>query len=241
MTNIKEKIIGELVAEDYRTAAVFKKFGIDFCCNGNRSIADACTPEKIDSDLLVADLKEIFRMRPQITSDYQSWPLDLLINYIEKKHHRYVRTQLPVMQEYLEKICNVHGKNHPELLEIKELFAHSAMEFMVHMQKEEKVLFPYINKLVDIAMLKDAPISAAFGSVQNPIANMLQEHETEGERFRKIKALSNDYTMPADGCNTYRVTYSLLQEFENDLHLHIHLENNILFPKAIAMEQGVNN
>lgn len=241
MNNLKEKMIGEIVAEDYRTASVFKTYGIDFCCHGNRSIEEACVPQKINRENLESDLKKITKQRPQITSDFQSWPLDLLINYIEKKHHRYVRTQLPMLQEYLEKLCKVHGERHPELFEIKELFAHSSMEFMVHMQKEEKVLFPFIMKIADENAEKNPSVNAAFGSVAMPISSMMHDHDTEGERFRKIKELSDNYTTPADGCNTYRVAYSLLQEFENDLHLHIHLENNILFPKAIEIEAALKN
>ncbi|MEO5941876.1 MAG: iron-sulfur cluster repair di-iron protein [Ferruginibacter sp.] len=241
MNNLKEKMIGEIVAEDYRTASVFKNYGIDFCCHGNRSIEEACVPQKINREKLVSELKEITKQRPQITSDFQSWPLDLLINYIEKKHHRYVKSQLPVLQEYLEKLCKVHGDKHPELFEIKELFANSSTEFMVHMQKEEKVLFPFIMKMADQNTEKNLSVNAAFGSVAMPISSMMHDHDTEGERFRKIKELSDNYTTPDDGCNTYRVAYSLLQEFENDLHLHIHLENNILFPKAIEMEAGLKN
>lgn len=241
MTNLKEKMIGEIVAEDYRTAAIFKNHGIDFCCHGNRSINEACVPQKINKEKLIAALKDITKNRQQITSDFQSWPLDLLINYIEKKHHRYIRAQLPMLQEYLEKICKVHGQRHPELFEIRDLFVHSEMEFMVHMQKEEKVLFPFIIKMIEDSVEGHHTVNAAFDSVEMPIINMMHEHQTEGERFRKIKDLSNNYTTPDDGCNTYRVAYSLLQEFENDLHLHLHLENNILFPKAVEMEVALNN
>ncbi|MEO7044823.1 MAG: iron-sulfur cluster repair di-iron protein [Ferruginibacter sp.] len=241
MTNLKEKMIGEIVAEDYRTAAIFKNHGIDFCFNGNISIDEACMPQKINKEKLISALKDITKNRKQITSDFQSWPLDLLINYIEKKHHRYVRLQLPMLQEYLDKICKVHGESHPELFEIRDLFIHSEMELMVHMQKEEKVLFPFIMKMIEESAEGHLSINAAFGSLEMPISNMMHEHQTEGERFKKIKELSNNYTTPDDGCNTYRVAYSLLQEFENDLHLHLHLENNILFPKAVEMEAALND
>ncbi|MBS1496791.1 MAG: iron-sulfur cluster repair di-iron protein [Bacteroidetes bacterium] len=239
--NLKDKMIGEIVAEDYRTATVFKNYGIDFCCNGNRNIEEACASQKIKKEELISELKEITRQCTQITSDFQSWPPDLLINYIEKKHHRYVRAQVPVLQEYLAKLCKVHGSRHPELFEIQKLFAQSSMEFMVHMEKEEKVLFPYIINLSDENSDKNVLAKTAFGTVAMPISNMMHEHEAEGGRFRKIKELSKDYTAPDDACHTYGITYLLLQEFENDLLLHIHLENNILFPKAIEMEKALKN
>jgi regulator of cell morphogenesis and NO signaling len=162
--------------------------------------------------------------------------LDLLTDYIEKKHHRYVEAQIPVLNQYLAKLCRVHGDRHPELYKIKEHFIQSAGELTMHMKKEELVLFPFIRKMVR-AKHQNTPLDLPhFGTVQNPIQTMMKEHDNEGERFRQIAALSRGYAPPADACNTYRVTFSLLQEFEKDLHLHIHLENNILFPKAQALE-----
>ena len=172
----------------------------------------------------------------QIT-DYQSWPLDLLADYIEKKHHRYVQEKTLEIQPYLDKICKVHGERHPELLEIKEEFNASAGELAAHMKKEEMILFPFIRKMTK-AKLENTKVDAAhFGTVKNPIQMMMNEHTVEGNRFRKIEELSNNYTPPLDACNTYRVSFALLKEFEQDLHLHIHLENNILFPRAIEIEK----
>ena len=156
-----------------------------------------------------------------------------MTDYIEKKHHRYVEDKTQEIKPYLDKICSVHGEHHPELFEIRDQFIASAGELAAHMKKEEFILFPFIRKLAKARqenMLIDAP---SFGTVQNPIAMMHEEHNIEGDRFRKIEELSNHYTPPNDACNTYRVTLALLHEFEQDLHLHIHLENNILFPKAI--------
>lgn len=235
--NIHENnIIGELVANDYRTASVFKKYGIDFCCQGNRTIADACTAKKIDSKSVIMDLNHINQEQVGASTDYKSWPIDLLTDYIEKKHHRYVEDKTQEIKPYLDKICSVHGKHHPELFEIRDQFNASAGELATHMKKEEFILFPFIRKLAKAKqqnVIVDAP---AFGTIQNPIAMMHEEHTIEGDRFRKIEGLSNHYTPPNDACNTYRVTLALLQEFEQDLHLHIHLENNVLFPKAIEME-----
>ena len=236
--NIQDnQIIGELVAQDYRTASVFKQYGIDFCCQGNRTINDACKTNNIDEKMVIADLNELLQSKEEKTTDFQSWPIDLLADYIEKKHHRYVVEKVLEIIPYLDKICKVHGSRHPELLEINEHFNATASELAVHMKKEELVLFPFIREMVEAKQANRKPDAPHFGTVQNPIQMMMNEHTTEGERFRKIEELSNFYTPPQDACNTYRVTFALLKEFEQDLHLHIHLENNILFPKAAELEK----
>ena len=230
----ENSVIGELVAEDYRTAEVFAKYGIDFCCKGNQTIHDVCEKRKIDEKALVNDLSDIANSLENSAIDYQAWPIDLLADYIEKKHHRYVQDKTPAIQQYLTKVSAVHGKGHPELVEILESFNESAQMLAAHMKKEELILFPYIRKMF---VVPDNQVFVPnFGRVENPIAMMKEEHEAEGERFRRIAELTNNYTAPEDACNTFRVAYALLKEFEKDLHLHIHLENNILFPKAIAME-----
>ncbi|MBL0235671.1 MAG: iron-sulfur cluster repair di-iron protein [Saprospiraceae bacterium] len=233
----ENQIIGELVARDYRTASVFKKYSIDFCCQGNRTIEEACEKKNIDTKKVLEDLVAMMEAKSESTTDYQSWPLDLLADYIEKKHHRYVQEKTLEIQPYLDKICKVHGERHPELLKIKEEFNASACELAAHMKKEELILFPFIRKMTK-AKLENTKVDAAhFGTVKNPIQMMMNEHTVEGHRFMKIEELTNNYTPPQDACNTYRVSFALLKEFEQDLHLHIHLENNILFPKAIEIEK----
>ena len=236
----EDQIIGELVAQDYRTASVFKKYGIDFCCQGNRTISDACVSKQIDESVVVSDLNALLVAPSANTTDYSSWPLDLLVDYIEKKHHRYVVEKTVEIQPYLTKICSVHGERHPELFEIKEHFNATAEALAQHMKKEELILFPYVRRMVEAQHSNSKWESASFGTVQNPIAMMMEEHTTEGDRLRKIETLSNQYTPPSDACNTYKVAIALLKEFEQDLHLHIHLENNILFPKAIALEKELS-
>ncbi|WP_040253420.1 iron-sulfur cluster repair di-iron protein [Psychroserpens mesophilus] len=230
------KEIGEFVAEDYRTAAVFSKYNIDFCCNGNRTVDDACDKKGIDRTILMNEINTILNEKRGGTTDYKSWPLDLLVDYIEKKHHRYVEEKIPILRQFLNKLCRVHGERHPELYEINELFTSSAGDLASHMKKEELVLFPFIKQLVKAKLNCGAVKPPQFGTVENPIAMMKDEHGNEGERFRKIEALTDQYNPPADACNTYKVTFAMLKEFEKDLHLHIHLENNILFPKAIELE-----
>jgi regulator of cell morphogenesis and NO signaling len=232
-----QKQIGEYVAEDYRTAAVFSKYKIDFCCNGGRTIDEACQKKGLDSYQLLDELNVVLNNKGNQSIDYKSWPLDLLIDYIEKKHHRYVEEKIPVIRQFLDKLCRVHGERHPELLKINELFTDSAGDLAAHMKKEELILFPFIRKMVNATLDGKAIEAPHFGTVENPITMMKDEHDNEGERFRKIAELTDNYNPPSDACNTYKVTYAMLNEFEQDLHLHIHLENNILFPQALKLEQ----
>lgn len=230
------KTIGTIVADDYRTASVFSQRGIDFCCKGNRTIDEVCTKKGIDKFLLLEELERATLNNNNQNIDFKSWELDLLIDYIEKKHHRYVEEKIPQLLSFLIKLEQVHGEKHPELFEIKKLFKRSADELTQHMKKEELILFPFVKKMVEANRNNQAISNPGFGSVTNPIAMMMEEHENEGARFEKIVELSNNYTPPAEACNTYKVTFQMLQEFEADLHTHIHLENNILFPSAIFLQ-----
>ncbi|UFH34415.1 iron-sulfur cluster repair di-iron protein [Flavobacterium acetivorans] len=237
METLEQTTIGQYVAKDFRTAAIFSKYKIDFCCKGNRTIEEACENKNLDSHLILDEINSVLASKNENSIDFESWPLDLLVDYIEKTHHRYVEEKTQVLLPFLDKLCNVHGAVHPELFEINELFKGCAGELAQHMKKEELILFPFIKKMVKATITDELIEQAHFGSVENPIAMMKHEHEAEGDRFVKIATLTNNYTPPADGCNTYQVTFAMLQEFEQDLHKHIHLENNILFPKAAALEK----
>ena len=241
MNDTMEKTIGQLVAEDYRTAQVFKAHNIDFCCKGNRTLTEVSAKKGLNLEELLEELASVQSKDLENLPDFKTWPLDLLIDYVEKKHHRYVEKQIPVLQQYLNKLCKVHGVRHPELFNILEEFNTSAGELAMHMKKEELVLFPWIRKMVTKPTGTVTLEAPNFGTVSNPIQMMMQEHDNEGDRFRKISELSNTYTPPTDACNTYRVAFSLLQEFEEDLHRHIHLENNILFPKSEQLEKSLLN
>lgn len=234
--NVKD-IIGEVVAKDYRTAAVFKNHAIDFCCNGNRSIEEACRDLDVEASQLVDEIEVTLKQSSDKASDFHQWPLDLLADYIEKTHHRYCETKITEIKPYLEKIAQVHGDAHPELFEIQELFNQTAGQMSMHMKKEELIVFPFVKRLMKAKTSGEPYVQPRTGSIESPIEIMMDDHNEEGERFRKIRALSHDYTTPADGCNTYRVTLGLLEEFEQDLFQHIHLENNILFPKSIELEK----
>lgn len=237
METLEKITIGEYVAKDFRTAAIFSKYGIDFCCKGNRTIEEACEKKGVDTDQLMDQINTVLATKNDSAIDFKTWPLDLLADYIEKTHHRYVEEKTQILLPFLDKLCKVHGANHPELFEINELFIGCAGELAQHMKKEELMLFPFIKKMAKAALTEEQIAKPQFGTVKNPIAMMMQEHETEGDRFVKIAALTNNYTPPADGCSTFRVTYAMLADFEQDLHKHIHLENNILFPSAMLLEK----
>jgi len=240
MENNVNSTVGEIVTKDFRTVSVFTEYGIDFCCGGNKTLQKACEEKAVDVSELQKKLDEVTKSSKGNEIDFNSWDLDLLADYIEKTYHRYIREKMPILLQYLEKIRDVHGENHPELKKIYDLFSHSAMDLSMHLQKEERILFPLIRQLVEAKNSDQAMELSHCGSIQNPIGAMKEEHLTEGARFDKISELSHGYAVPLDGCNTFRAAYELLSEFELNLHKHIHLENNILFPKAIELEQSMH-
>lgn len=237
METLKKMTVGDYVAQDFRTAALFSKYGIDFCCKGNRLLADVCDAKFLNVDIIENELAAIINMKDSDGIDFKAFSPNLLIDYIVEQHHQYVEEKTKPLLFYLEKLCKVHGTAHPELFEINHLFKDGAGALAQHMKKEELLLFPFIKKLASAAKNKQKVESPHFGSVENPIAAMKDDHEEEGERFAKIATLTNNYTPPADACETYKVTYAMLKDFEQDLHKHIHLENNILFLKAKQLQE----
>jgi len=239
MENNVNSTIGEIVTNDFRTASVFTEYGIDFCCGGNKTLQKACEEKSVNVSELQEKLNQVIQTPKANNLDFNSWDLDLLADYIEKTYHRYIREKTPVLLQYLEKIKEVHGAHHPELFKIYDLFSHSAMDLGMHLQKEERILFPMIRHFAESKNSGQGAEPGHCGTIENPISVMKDEHGTEGARFEKISELSHGYTVPPDGCNTYRAAYTLLAEFEQKLHEHIHLENNILFPKSIKLEQSL--
>ncbi|CAM1343382.1 iron-sulfur cluster repair di-iron protein [Tenacibaculum amylolyticum] len=233
-------LISEIVAENYNTATVFKKYEIDFCCNGNRTLKEVSSEKDIDIKVLISEIKKLHKIS-STSKDYQSWDIGFLSDYIYQNHHLYIERRGPEIISYLDKICNVHGKKHPELFEINTLFKDALGDLTMHMKKEELILFPFIKKIAKANKNNEKLTPPPFGSISNPIEMMHTEHDNEGERFRKIAELSNNYQPPEDSCSTYRIAFILLKEFEDDLHKHIHIENNILFKKAISIENKLNN
>ncbi len=234
-TSFADKTVAELVAEDYRKAGVFKKHGIDFCCGGGRSVRAVCEKKGLDYETLAAELRQVEQAPP--AHDDAAWTLDGLVRHIVETHHRYVRENIPLIREFTAKVARVHGHANPEVVRIAELFDAVAAELEVHMMKEEQVLFPYIERLAAAQRHGERPARPSFGTVQNPVRMMVAEHEEAGDLMKEIRRLSDDFTPPAHACNTYRVAYFKLEEFEADLHRHIHLENNILFPRAETVEE----
>jgi regulator of cell morphogenesis and NO signaling len=239
MENIRNKTVGEIVKLDYRAADVFSSFGIDFCCGGKISIAEACTNAKTDESLVISALEKMQNQTGSSVLDFDSWNIGFLADYIQNTHHQYVSKAIPQILPLAQKVADVHGGHHSEVIRINELFQDLAEELLSHMQKEEQILFPYIKKLVVDESAGNCADGACFGTVTGPISVMEQEHENAGVILKELFRLSNGYTPPEDACNTFRVLYGKLKEFEADLHRHIHLENNILFPKAIEMEQAI--
>ncbi|MHB9056664.1 MAG: iron-sulfur cluster repair di-iron protein [Paludibacteraceae bacterium] len=233
MKNLKEMKVGDIVTDDYRAAEIFKQQGIDFCCGGSQSLEQAAKEKKVDIAELEYKLNNLDAVVTGNQLNFKNWKPDFLCDYIVNEYHNKVYNVLPQLTAYLDKIVQVHGDRHPELKKIAELFTLINTELPVHQHQEENVFFPAIKELVR------ANSSEAVRIINSQIAPMMDEHELIGGTMDKINVLSKGYVVPADGCNTYRVTYKLLQEFEDDLHTHVHLENNILFPKALDMGKNL--
>ena len=227
--------VGDIVAADFRTAGVFERFGIDFCCGGRRSLAEACRSAAADPEAVVRALEALPSVEPR-SGEAAAWPIDRLIDHIEAAHHTYVRAALPRIAGYLRKLVEVHGVRHSELALAAAAFDRMRGDLEQHLVKEEQVLFPYLRDLADHALQPCGVLACPFGTVENPIRMMEREHRVAGDELRMVRELTRDYTAPVDGCATYAVCMAELLEFERDLHRHIHLENNVLFPKAIALE-----
>lgn len=235
----KEDKIGETVARNYRASRVFENYGLDFCCGGKKTIEAACKEKNINADKLLEELATIEDTN-DINAHYRNWEADFLVDYIINNHHTYVTNSISIIEHHLQKVVHAHGDRHPETALVQSYFNDLKNELLDHMAKEEKMLFPYIKKM-SFAFKNTIDIPAApFGTVGNPIKVMEAEHDNAGNLMREINALTNSYTPPQDACATYRVLYNELKEFENDLHIHVHLENNILFPKAAELEAKLN-
>ena len=235
-TPLEDITIGEIVARDFRAAAIFQRFGIDFCCGGKRSVPAACRTAAVEPSLVLASLDEL-RPEEGASDNPTGWSVDRLATHIVDTHHAYIRSSGPTISAYLEKLVKVHGARHPELARIFHAFGQMYRELLPHMMKEEHVLFPYLGELT--SAVAGAKFVSPFGTVLNPIHMMEREHEEVGSEMRVIRELTSDFTPPEDGCTTYRVCFAELQRFEQDLHRHVHLENNVLFPRAVALEERV--
>ena len=237
MTLAATQTVGEIAAELPNATREFEKLGIDYCCGGSRTLQQACLEANLSLDETLARLEKSHASpQPDADRDWQKLSLGDLIGHITTTHHAFVREESPRLQALAAKVVGVHGKNHPELLQVQQAFAALAEELRIHLMKEEQMLFPYISLMEESALAGEPAPPAMFGTVANPVRMMMQEHDGAGDALRSLRVITNSYALPGDACISYRTLYHALQGFESDLHRHIHLENNILFPRAVAME-----
>ncbi len=234
-TNVSDRTIGEFVAEDYRTADVFEKYGIDFCCGGNVSLSETCSLKGIDSGAILLEIDAAKSEPVERGRDYAAWALSFLADYIINTHHGYLNENMEQIAGYAHKIAEVHGANHPEVIEIAAIFDRIASDMVAHLREEEEVLFPAIRRIDAARKAGATPEPKDLESIRACLAKLGPEHEEIGDAVHRIRHLSKEYAIPDDACNTFRLTYRKLREFEDDLHKHVHLENNILFPKAARL------
>jgi regulator of cell morphogenesis and NO signaling len=236
MQDLQEQTVAQIVTQNIKSADIFKKHGIDFCCGGNVSVAKACARKGVDLQSFEIELNQAL-LSTTATHNYASWDLGFLIDFIENTHHAYVKNNVEIMMQYTNRVAEVHGESHPEVIRINRLTQDLVAELLPHLQKEEQILFPYVKELLH---LKANGKTVGQKFVESPIAVMNQEHENAGDIIKEIAILTNNFTPPAEACNTYRAMFAKLEEFQNDLFQHIHLENNILFPKAILLEEEIS-
>lgn len=225
--------IGYLVSERAVRAKTFERFGLDYCCGGNKSLGDACKEKGLDPIKVLSALSEADATNANSdATDWRTVSLTELADHIEATHHSFLRQEFPRLKKLTEKVVKAHAEHHPELVEVAETLGNLETELMQHMMKEEQILFPLIRQ-----MESSGPTSSHCGSIGNPIRVMEQEHAEAGNALSQLQTLTKGYKAPEDACGTYRVTMASLAELEEDLHLHIHKENSILFPRAIALEE----
>jgi len=237
MTLTATKTVRDYAIETPQTIPVFEKLGIDYCCGGNRPLEEACATANVSLEevarLIEAAIAE--PARPNV-KELQSGSLAELISHIVRTHHAFVRTQVPEITALIEKVLAKHGANHPELTTIRNVYRGLGEELMMHLMKEENILFPYIERMEESVLQGEPVLPPPFGTVANPVRMMEHEHDNAGIALRSLRDASQNFTPPADACTSFRALYAALENFEKDLHQHIHLENNVLFPRAVAME-----
>jgi regulator of cell morphogenesis and NO signaling len=227
------RTVRDLAVQVPNATRVFEKLGIDYCCGGEQPLEEACASSNVAMDVVLRELEQGIDTSATIaTRDWNTAPLGELVDHIVDKHHTYVKAEVPRLQTLIAKVVGVHGKSHPELGQVQVAFFELANELNAHLMKEEQILFPYVKQ-----MASDAGCGpSCFGTVQNPIRVMILEHDGAGEKLREMRQATNNYALPQDACLSYSTLFSALVEFEQDLHQHIHLENNILFPRAVRLE-----
>jgi regulator of cell morphogenesis and NO signaling len=239
MTLTATKTVREYALEAPQTIRVFEKLGIDYCCGGNRPLDEVCAAANLKLDEVLQSL-EAATTEPVRPSErqLQAGSLAELTSHIVSTHHAFVRAEVPQLEHLLEKVSSKHGANHPELHHIRSVFHGLGQELTTHMMKEESILFPYIERMEESVLQHEPILPSPFGTVANPVRMMEHEHDSAGAALKALREASHDYNPPDDACVSYRALYSALAAFEKDLHQHIHLENNVLFPRALEMEKS---
>lgn len=230
-------VVGKIVAQYPQVARVFEKYRIDYCCRGGTTLEEACKLQGVNAGEVVAEIEQAKLVGD--SGELTNWneaPLTELADHIVNTHHAFLTMELPRLTGLIEKVFNAHSDKRPELSQVKDTFKLMREELESHMAKEENILFPAIRTLE----AQGGPQAFAFGSVANPIAMMEHDHDEAGNALRRLRELTGDFTPPQDACPTYRVMLESLENLERDLHLHIHKENNILFPSAKELEASAN-
>ena len=240
MTLNANTTVRQFALEMPNATRIFETLKIDYCCGGNVPLDEACNAAGVAVDSVMRLLEESAKKGSQngARTDFQKAPLSELTSYIVDKHHAFTRQEMDRLRALLDKVCSAHGQNHPELLTVQALFRELCMDLTPHMFKEEQMLFPYIERMEEAAKNGHEISPPPFGTVRNPVRMMMMEHDTAGDLLRKLRETSSDYTVPKDGCISYQTLYQAMEAFEQDLHQHIHLENNVLFPRAVEMEDA---
>ncbi|MCC6455745.1 MAG: iron-sulfur cluster repair di-iron protein [Caldilineaceae bacterium] len=234
-----EQTVGAVVAANYRAAEVFTKYGIDYCCGGDKPLDQACAEKGISPSDLLNEVA-LAAANGETIHEYNQWPLGFLAEYIVNQHHAYAKKRIPEMKAMTEAVVAVHGEEHPEVHTIEKIWQELSGELVMHMQKEELMLFPHIKRIVR-SKEEGTPLSPPrFGSVATLVQTMEDEHESTGDQLAELEQLTNGFTPPADACYTFQTLYAYLDEFQKETKEHVHLENNILFPKAIALEKEMS-
>lgn len=236
MTISLNKPVREIALEMPQATRIFERMRIDYCCGGDKPLSDACATAGVKADDLVRMLEDAKLETTTAVPDFQNSTLTELITYILDKHHVYTKEAMARLSGLFEKVLSAHGANHPELTELNTKFQTLCADLNPHIFKEEQILFPYLLELERATSQNRPAPFAPFGTVNNPIRMMMMEHDTAGELLREMRSVTTDYLVPADACISYRTLYQALEEFEADLHQHIHLENNLLFPKGVQLE-----
>ncbi|MBP6334510.1 MAG: iron-sulfur cluster repair di-iron protein [Bacteroidia bacterium] len=236
--DIDNLTLAEIVTIKPEAAPILEKFNLDFCCGGKAKLKEALKDEPQKLNDVTEQLQMVFLKESNTENNFEEYSLTKLIDYILDTHHSYVKENLPVMKQHIDKVASKHGERHPEMKQIKTLFDEIKGEFEQHMFKEEMLLFPEI-KILEASSIKGSTTNSEI-SIGPPIDVMEFEHESAGNKMKEIKSLSNNFTPPTDACNTFRLCYEELRIFDEDLHKHVHLENNILFPKSLLLQKNLN-